>query len=599
MAKVFLMAIGEPFSLGVEVLYSALMSDKHQAKVCFFRDWSLGKTYTRVPEEHERGYYVDGILKIPDADLPPVSEEEDAAFLSILQSFSPQIVGLSCRSMEAKRLVPMIIASARRALPDALIVCGGWEPSMDPEFFLNAGADLILRGEGERALLSLCERIDSGQSWRDTPNAVYCADDSLQYTSMLPLIEDLDTLPVTTTPVEDTILLSIESSYDEIIKQRPYSILTGRGCTGSCSFCITSAWREMYKKDGLQAKRIRTRSIESLLPELHAAKNAGHNLIVFSDDYFIRPIAKMIDFFNTYNKEIQIPYTAAIDYHLLLENDLLFNEVTKFLVQAYCGLQSGDEHFNRNIHNRKTSHETYIALIRKYLAAFVHTRIHFIGGHPLQTEEVFETTLDFIRTVAQLRTQPLPKLDLVNTYFYPLPQAPVVIKHSLPLHNSYDRKKWLYEAILMDVRLVTTDAAFQAIRENAEYREDPFLLQAQLPILKQAWESACLRRIVSDLAGKEVLFMGNGRAYKASKHLFSSSRPVAMLLDEPYASRVPGGHCDGLPVITPDEAVAKGMRLPLVLFTGEWYLPRRIYRKYPGLAANMTLVHHRFSQFLL
>ena len=246
----------------------------------------------------------------------------------------------------------------------------------------------------------------------------------------------------------------------------------------------------------------------------------------------------------------------------------------------------------RKHQDRKTSNATYLAVIKKYLKAHLPVRLQFIGGHPLQSEAVVEATLDFIRAVAQLRTKVFPRITLVNSYFYPLRHAPVVVKYSLPLSNSYDKKKWLYEGLLLEARLVCTDADFQAIRREFAYREDPFLLQARLPGLRQTWEESCLAHAASALDGKEVLFWGNGEAYKARRHVFRASRPVAMVLDAPYAAQT-GGMCDGLPVVTPDQAIAGWGSLPLVLFVHESNaeaMVRKIYRLYPELAAGMTVV---------
>lgn len=590
MARIFLVAIHDFYSLGTRYLYSSLKHAGHQVKVCYLRKQH------RVPgwnlEQDAHHLVSKGALSVATGMFPVLTEEEDHALHETLAAFSPDLVGVSCR-FTSEYIIPVFLDAVATAAPQALRICGGWGPTMNAAFYLDNGADLIMRGEGELALVQLADCLDKKLPWQDVPNILYRDGGIMRQNPMLPLVGDLDSLPLDDILEEDLLYIDGKDGLNRMARPMFHYCMGSRGCVGSCTYCCTSRWRNMYKDEHGISPLVRKRSVPHLLDELIRAKSSGRKGIMLLDDYFVRPTHELKQFFDRYNEEVALPLAIQMYHEQLLKDENLFDSVSQYMVWTAVGLQTGSESFNKEIYNRERKLDICRDILARYLDAFIQCECQFIGGQTLETEETFEETLDFIRSLTRLRQKAPNCLLLVNAYFIPVPESPIVSLHNLPLENPYAKKKWLYEALLLEARLLCSDAIFQRIRESVAYREEPFLLQRDIPTLRYAWEEQRIENIAHDMAGREILFWGNGQAYEACKHFFATSKPVGMLLDEPYASCVPNRVYDGIPVLSPAEAIAAQYNYPIILFAEQeraLTMARRMYRDCRGLAENLFIV---------
>jgi uncharacterized radical SAM protein YgiQ len=221
---------------------------------------------------------------------------------------------------------PLLVYSARvrEAFPDVPIILGGLEASLkrlvhydyiEDQFkrsvLIDAKADLLIFGMGERAILEIARKLDSGQSIRELTNIPGTAwpvfkdvkppanavelpsfeqqkqnpqlamDAQLKYqqqtsTDAKPVIQQQDPgLIVVMPPAEELDEKTIDEiyalpfsrrwhfKYDKLggvpaLEPVQFSITTHRGCFGACSFC------SLYFHQG---KQICSRSIASILDE--------------------------------------------------------------------------------------------------------------------------------------------------------------------------------------------------------------------------------------------------------------------------------------------------------------------------------------------
>jgi radical SAM superfamily enzyme YgiQ (UPF0313 family) len=142
------------------------------------------------------------------------------------------LVALSVHSVASDTVARATLAELRRLRPGARVVVGGAHPSLLPDRFLGAGADWVVRGEGERGL----EALLGGAR----PPGVIDAT----------IIEDLDSLP---TPDFGALPLAaywrLGLGHGPV--RGPYlNVSTSRGCGQGCRFCATPAlargrWRAL------------------------------------------------------------------------------------------------------------------------------------------------------------------------------------------------------------------------------------------------------------------------------------------------------------------------------------------------------------------
>jgi radical SAM superfamily enzyme YgiQ (UPF0313 family) len=185
----------------------------------------------------------------------------------------PDVVGISTITTTAKQ--GYVLADECRSLGIPVIL-GGPHVTFLPDEAL-AHADLVVRGEGERAVTALLELWDEGYvkapdsiyaevpslSWKDAAGAVH-------HNAMGPWITDLDKLPVPDFSVADGTADCRFGSKKIVMVQ------TSRGCPFDCSFCSVT---------GMFGKKLRCRSVGSVLEEVRRYNTREH-FIFFCDDNF-------------------------------------------------------------------------------------------------------------------------------------------------------------------------------------------------------------------------------------------------------------------------------------------------------------------------
>src|SRR2546421_797751 len=99
-------------------------------------------------------------IRIIDSTITPnfkkrvVEELSDALCLAVSLVTGPMI-----------RETVQIARAAKALYPDLPVVLGGWHPSLLPDQTLAAECvDIVIRGQGEEALLEVVQRIEDGAS---------------------------------------------------------------------------------------------------------------------------------------------------------------------------------------------------------------------------------------------------------------------------------------------------------------------------------------------------------------------------------------------------------------------------------------------------
>lgn len=180
----------------------------------------------------------------------------------------PRIFGLSIMTTNASKAYN--IAKLIKKLDEkAIILAGGIHPTVASEEVLNSGyIDFVIRGEGEKAVLSLIEKIKKGEGhFNDVKNLVFCDEDKkIIYNDCETENFDINELPVF--PYE----LFNKKKYDLGF------ILSSRGCPFNCIFC---SQRTITKG------KYRPRNNELVIKELDFLINKENKKnITFFDDFF-------------------------------------------------------------------------------------------------------------------------------------------------------------------------------------------------------------------------------------------------------------------------------------------------------------------------
>ena len=239
------------------------------------------------------------------------------------------LVGLGATSMSWPTAL-LVIEQVRELNSQVPIVAGGIHPTMFDQYILSAFAvEFVVRGEGEIAIVSLVEALETHRDFARVPNLSWRDRDGTIVRNQIDRLitrEDLPSFPVPDygrMPAGVYQSLSIESS---------------RGCVFDCSFCSTS-YRRTWR--GISPEEFVDR-LEAIMPHCDRT-TAGHIHII--DDEFSMNVKRATQIAN-------IIAARGLQPGLVFDsraNDILSEEyvasmkpfTTQFLIGAECGYDEG------------------------------------------------------------------------------------------------------------------------------------------------------------------------------------------------------------------------------------------------------------------
>jgi len=204
--------------------------------------------------------------------VKPINEKE--LIKSILEE-SPDIVGFTATT-NAFRNVKQMAKCLKRHF-DFPIICGGVHPTLASESSINEeGIDIICVGEGEGALVDLCNKMEMGEDITSIPNLWVKRDGEVFKNPPRPLIENLDSLPF-----QDRGIFDYENLNES--KNGVAKVVVSRGCPYHCTYCCNSQLKEVYEN---KDKYVRFNSVERVLAEIEQMVKTYPfiEFLVFHDD---------------------------------------------------------------------------------------------------------------------------------------------------------------------------------------------------------------------------------------------------------------------------------------------------------------------------
>ncbi len=233
---------------------------------------------------------------------------------------------------EQKQALYSLVRSVRRQRKDAVIVAGGYLPTLSTEPLLKEcpGLDFVVVGEGEVAASDVFGRMARGENWRGVPGVAYLKDGAMVSNPCPPLIQDLDSLPF---PARDAIK---ECGFPVTVR-----VAGTRGCYRRCSFCCI---RGFYEVSGGHAPRHRTP--ENVLAEIKSvASETGLRDFRFIDDSLIGPNEKTRNWALEIAegiKSLNMGITFAIECRVdEVNKDILLAMKDAGATQVFLGIESG------------------------------------------------------------------------------------------------------------------------------------------------------------------------------------------------------------------------------------------------------------------
>ena len=201
-----------------------------------------------------------------------------------LERERPPIVGIAVNLMTKRNALKMIAMAKRRG---AKVIIGGPDPPHHAASYLDAGADVVVIGEGEQtleelivALLPPPPRATARQASdlicrRSTASCSRAPTEGHVRTPARALLADLDSQPY---PDRDAIdLPRYLNAWRERHGVGTVSLITARGCPYTCTWCSRSVFGETHRR----------RSVANVADEVEAIVDRYHpERLWYADDVF-------------------------------------------------------------------------------------------------------------------------------------------------------------------------------------------------------------------------------------------------------------------------------------------------------------------------
>jgi len=242
------------------------------------------------------------------------------------------------------------VAERVKARTGCAVIFGGVHPSAAPEVCLeNDAVDYVCVGEGEHALVELCEQLDRNRHRPLKPIPNICWKDErgeIVRGANAAFNQDLDSLPY----------WDKELWEDVIDVGAHYLTMSSRGCPYRCTFCFNNFFARLPGKGG--GKYVRQRSVENQMDELRRM-HARYRLrfVEFADDIFTVDKDWIREFTTVYKRDIGVPFQC------LIHPRFIDRDMARWLADAGCvhvqmGVQSVDEEYRRKtlLRNEKDNH---------------------------------------------------------------------------------------------------------------------------------------------------------------------------------------------------------------------------------------------------
>jgi radical SAM superfamily enzyme YgiQ (UPF0313 family) len=351
----------------------------------------------------ENGYN-SHILYLPHFN--PSHRQQLENIKKFLFEVNPSFIGISLMSTEYRNACQFsrFIKGLSLSIP---IIWGGIHPTISPRNCLDY-ADYVCIGEGERTMLDIANALNKHECIKDINNICYLKKGSVQINTLYPLIQNPDVTPIynhipcnSFIQVDGNIVQLNKRAYikHDRFSGRIYTIMTGRGCPFSCTYCCNNFISRLY-----HSNKIRRRNIPNVMRELEVVVRCNPEVeyINFLDDSFLACSSDYLrEFCKVYKERIGKPFVVRVNPDYITTDRLgVLKDAGLSLLQV--GFQSGSERICKEVYKRKISNADFLK------AARIIKDLNIAVLYDLILDNPFETKVDRLETIETLMRIPKP-----------------------------------------------------------------------------------------------------------------------------------------------------------------------------------------------
>lgn len=325
-------------------------------------------------------------------------------------------------------LASALTAAIHAAYP-VPVIWGGIHPTVEPAESLHH-ADLVCIGEGEACMVTLAQRLATGEAYTEVPNLAYINDQGqLVVNPLSPLVRNLDELPLPdydfvdhyvlhegrVLPMTPALLQFYLSDTAAWARTATYGILTTRGCPYRCTYCVNNKMVGLYNN----WSKLRMRSPQNVIDEIQAARAkvpAIGSVAIRDDTFLANPKTYLVEFARLYKAQVNLPFQAYTTPRTV-DREKLHLLADIGLRRLIMGIQSGSERMQKLYKRDWATNEQILAaaqVINEFKEQIPMPMYDVITDSPFETEDDRFATLQLIHQLPQPY-----KLSLFSLTLYP------------------------------------------------------------------------------------------------------------------------------------------------------------------------------------
>jgi radical SAM superfamily enzyme YgiQ (UPF0313 family) len=283
-----------------------------------------------------------------------------------------------------------------------VVIIGGVGVSGIPEIALRyTGADAVSIGEAELTLPQILGSIEQGRGFEDTDGVFFRSGEQIVKRPRGPIPTNLDEIPDPAYHFFDIDYICRHSYNRSRNSDRSLMVLTSRGCSNQCRFCINSIlndrerFEQLYGKESSESFHLslRYRAADRVVQEIRFLKSEyGINDIHFADEEFIgnrKRLKTMCEAIAPLN--IKWSASCRADW---ADEDILAQMKGAGCQYVLFGVDSGSPTMLKAM-NKRSNLVSAANGVQAARTLGLGVRINFLIGFPGETEETIKETIAF------------------------------------------------------------------------------------------------------------------------------------------------------------------------------------------------------------
>jgi len=329
-----------------------------------------------------------------------------------IEGLSTKLIGITATTVSIIRASELAQALRASGVKSPILI-GGAHVSALPEQTLREFPefDLGVINEGEHSLIEVIEAYKSGSSYHDIRGIVFRENDEIILTPARPLIENLDELPFPAWDLIPDLAKYYRPAPHSYYQLPSSSLMTSRGCNGTCTFCARPFMGECYRSNSPEY----TMAMVDYLVRRYGIRD-----VMFYDDNFLLDRGRVVRICETL-----LSRNYSISWSCLARTDVTPKDFYETIHSAGCwqiayGIESGDQVILNNM-KKHVKIDRVVQMIQQANRAGITTRGYFMIGCPGETQATIEKTIDFmcksgLKEFHVTFCTPMPGAELFDTW---------------------------------------------------------------------------------------------------------------------------------------------------------------------------------------